>query len=30
VDIKMLNKRADLEKGIDPLIIKALEVLSGK
>ena len=29
VDIKMLNKRADLEKGIDPLIIKALEVLSG-
>ena len=30
VDIKMLNKRADLEKGIDPLIIKALEVLSAK
>ena len=30
VDIKMLNKRTDLEKEIDPLIIKALEVLSGK
>ena len=30
VDIKLLNKRTDLEKGIDPLIIKSLEVLSGK
>jgi C-terminal processing protease CtpA/Prc len=30
VDIKLLNKRADLEKGVDPLIIKALEVLSAK
>ena len=30
VDIKLLNKRADLENGVDPLIIKALEVLSAK
>ena len=30
VDIKLLNKRTDLEKGEDPLIIKALEVLSAK
>ena len=30
VDIKLLNKRADLEKGEDPLILKALEVLSEK
>ena len=30
VDIRLLNKRTDLEKGIDPLIIKSLEVLSGK
>ena len=30
VDIKLLNKRADLEKGADPLILKALEVLSAK
>ncbi len=30
VDIRLINKRTDLEKGIDPLIIKSLEVLSGK
>lgn len=30
VDIKLLNKRTDLEKGEDPLILKALEVLSEK
>jgi len=30
VDIRLLNKRADLEKGADPLILKALEVLSAK
>ena len=30
VDIRLLNKRADLEKGEDPLILKALEVLSAK
>ncbi len=30
VDIKLLNKRTDLEKGEDPMILKALEVLSGK
>jgi carboxyl-terminal processing protease len=27
VDIKLLNKRADIEDGIDPLIVRALEVL---
>ena len=30
VDIKLLNKRTDLERGEDPLILKALEVLSAK
>ena len=30
VDIRLLNKRTDLEKGEDPLILKALEVLSEK
>ena len=30
VDIRLINKRTDLEKGEDPLIIKALEVLSAK
>jgi hypothetical protein len=27
VDIELLNSRVDIENGIDPLIIKALEVL---
>jgi carboxyl-terminal processing protease len=30
VDIELLNKRADIESGVDPLIVKALEVLKGK
>jgi hypothetical protein len=30
VDIPLQNMRGDLEKGIDPLIIKSLEVLTGK
>ena len=29
-DIYLLNKRADIEKGIDPLIARALEVLTSK
>ena len=27
VDIKMLNRKADIESGVDPLITRALEVL---
>jgi hypothetical protein len=27
VDIKMLNRKADIERGVDPLITRALEVL---
>jgi hypothetical protein len=30
VDIELLNKRADIESGIDPLITRALEVLKSK
>ena len=30
VDIEALNKREDLEKGEDPLIMKSIEVLSPK
>ena len=30
VDIEVLNKREDLEKGEDPLIMKSIEVLSPK
>ncbi|MFP6872385.1 MAG: S41 family peptidase [Verrucomicrobiales bacterium] len=30
VDIRVLNMRGDLEKGIDPLIIKSLEVMAAK
>jgi len=30
VDIELFNKKADLENGIDPLIIRALEVLKSK
>ena len=30
VDIKLLNKRIDIENGIDPLIIRALKVLKSK
>ncbi|MEA3074047.1 MAG: hypothetical protein QOD29_5493, partial [Alphaproteobacteria bacterium] len=30
VDIKLLNKKADIENGIDPLITRALEVLKSK
>ena len=29
VDIELKNMRSDLQKGVDPLVIKALEVLSG-
>jgi hypothetical protein len=28
VDIELLNMKADIEKGIDPLITRALEVLT--
>ena len=30
VDIRVLNMRGDLEKGTDPLIVKSLEVLTGR
>lgn len=30
VDIELLNKKTDIESGIDPLIVKALEVLASK
>jgi hypothetical protein len=30
VHLKVLNKRTDLEKGIDPLVTKALEMLADK
>ena len=30
VDIELKNMRSDLQKGVDPLIIKAMEVLQGK
>ena len=30
VDIELLNKKADIENGIDPLIVRALEVLKSK
>jgi carboxyl-terminal processing protease len=30
VDIKLLNKKTDIENGIDPLIIRALKVLKSK
>jgi hypothetical protein len=30
VDIKLLNKKTDIENGIDPLIIRALKVLELK
>jgi len=30
VHVEVLNKRADLEKGIDPFVIKALEMLADK
>jgi hypothetical protein len=30
VDIKLLNKKTDIEKGVDPLIIRALKVLKSK
>jgi carboxyl-terminal processing protease len=29
-DIKLLNKKADIENGIDPLIVRALKLLSSK
>ena len=29
-DIYLLNKRADIEKGIDPLVTRALKVLTSK
>jgi hypothetical protein len=29
-DIKLLNKRSDIEKGSDPLIARALTTLSSK
>jgi hypothetical protein len=29
-DIELLNKKADIENGIDPLIARALEVLRSK
>jgi carboxyl-terminal processing protease len=30
VDIELLNKKADIENGVDPLIVRALEVLRSK
>jgi len=30
VHVKVLNKRTDLKTGIDPLVTKALEMLSAK
>ena len=30
VDIEILNRKADIENGIDPLISRALEVLKSK
>ncbi|MGC2073193.1 MAG: hypothetical protein WA694_18105, partial [Pseudolabrys sp.] len=30
VDIKLLNKKTDIENGVDPLIICALKVLKSK
>jgi hypothetical protein len=30
VDIKLLNKKSDIESGIDPLITRALGVLKSK
>ena len=30
VDIQMLNRKADIENGVDPLITRALEVLKSK
>jgi hypothetical protein len=30
VDIKLLNKKSDIENGVDPLIICALKVLKSK
>jgi hypothetical protein len=30
VDIKLLNKKTDIENGIDPLIARALKVLRSK
>ena len=30
VDIKQLNKKTDIEKGIDPLITRALKLLRSK
>jgi len=30
VDIKLLNKKTDIENGIDPLITRALKVLKSK
>jgi C-terminal processing protease CtpA/Prc len=30
VDIELLNKKADIENGVDPLIVRALEVLKSK
>ena len=27
VDVRLLNKKSDIEKGVDPLIIRALEVI---
>jgi len=30
VDIKLLNKKGNIENGIDPLITRALEVLKSK
>ena len=30
VDIKLLNKKSDIENGVDPLIIRALKVLKSK
>jgi hypothetical protein len=30
VDIKLLNRRSDIEKGVDPLIVRALKVLEAK
>ena len=29
-DIYLFNKRADIEKGIDPLVARALKVLTSK
>jgi hypothetical protein len=30
VDIKLLNKKTDIENGVDPLIIRALKMLKSK